>query len=85
MNRWEKTLVGPEITLREAMQTIDRAACKIALVVDHNRKLLGTFSDGDARRSLLKGLSLEDKVTAAMHVDQFAPKQVRTVSRSLQQ
>ena len=68
MKRWERALVGPDTTLREALETIDKAACQIALVVDESRRLLGTLSDGDARRGLLKGLGLADKVTAAMHV-----------------
>lgn len=67
MKTWEQALIGPDTSLREALQTIDRAGCQIALIVDANRVLLGTLSDGDARRGLLKGLSLADKVSAAMH------------------
>ena len=67
MKDWEKTLVGPETTLREALEIIDRAGCQIALVVDAEGHLLGTLSDGDARRGLLRGLGLADKVTGAMH------------------
>jgi dTDP-glucose pyrophosphorylase len=67
MKSWEYVLVKPEMTLREALACIDRAGSQIALVVDDRRRLLGTLSDGDARRGLLKGLSLADQVTAAMH------------------
>jgi len=67
MKSWEQALVGPHTTLREALETIDRAGCQIALVVDADRRLLGTLSDGDARRGLLSGLSLGDPVAAAMH------------------
>ena len=69
MKSWERTLVGPDMTLREALTAIDRAASQMALVVDADRRLLGTLSDGDARRGLLKGLSLTDKVSAAMHLN----------------
>ena len=34
MKSWEQALVGPETTLREALETIDRAGSQIALVVD---------------------------------------------------
>jgi len=68
MKRWERALIGPETSLREALETIDKVGCQIALVVDAERRLLGTLSDGDARRGLLKGLSLTDRVTSAMHV-----------------
>ncbi len=67
MKNWKDTLVGPEASLREALDRIDGSGCQIALVVDSGRHLLGTLSDGDVRRALLKGLSLADKVTSAMH------------------
>lgn len=69
MKNWEQTLIGPRTTLREALGVIDRSGCQIALVVDEQRRLLGTLSDGDVRRGLLKGLDLTDSVTAAMYVN----------------
>jgi dTDP-glucose pyrophosphorylase/predicted transcriptional regulator len=67
MKQWQQTLIGPDTTLRDALAAIDKAGCQIVLVVDAERRLLGTLSDGDARRALLRGLSLTDKVTDAMH------------------
>jgi dTDP-glucose pyrophosphorylase len=69
MKKWEQALIGPDTTLREALQAIDKAGCQIALIVDAERRLLGTLSDGDARRGILKGLSLTDPVSAAMHLN----------------
>ena len=66
MRQWEQTLIGPEKTLREALECIDRCGCQMALVVDSDRKLLGILTDGDVRRGLLKGMSLEDAVFGAM-------------------
>jgi dTDP-glucose pyrophosphorylase len=67
MKTWESALIGPDTTLREALETIDRTGTQIALVVDANRRLLGTLSDGDARRGLLRGLTLSDSVSRAMY------------------
>jgi dTDP-glucose pyrophosphorylase len=67
MKQWEQTLIGPDGSLRDALDVIDRGGSQMALVVDAERRLLGTLSDGDIRRGLLKGLRLEDKVVAAMH------------------
>lgn len=39
----------------------------MALVVDNDRRLLGTLSDGDARRALLRGVTLDTPVSEAMH------------------
>ena len=49
-------------TIKEALQVIDAGAMKIALVLDSENYLLGTLSDGDIRRGLLKGLTLENSI-----------------------
>lgn len=49
-------------TIKEALQIIDSGAMQIALVVDKYDKLLGTLTDGDIRRGLLNGLSLDSPV-----------------------
>lgn len=67
MKRWEHVLVGPQASLHEALAVIDRNGSQMALVVDGERKLLGTLSDGDIRRALLKGVALGDAVVQAMH------------------
>ena len=41
-------------TIKEALEIIDKGSMQIALVVDENDKLLGTLTDGDIRRGLLK-------------------------------
>jgi len=47
--------VRPDITIREAMKALDTTAEKCLLVVDGGKKLLGTLTDGDLRRSILGG------------------------------
>ncbi|MBV1952186.1 MAG: nucleotidyltransferase family protein [Cycloclasticus sp.] len=54
-------------TIKEALEIIDSGAMKIALVLDENEKLLGTVSDGDIRRGLLKGLNLKTRVDQILH------------------
>lgn len=66
MKQWELTLVGPEVPLVDAIATLDSVAMKIVMVVDHERRLLGTVTDGDIRRALLKRLSLETPVRDVM-------------------
>ncbi|MFO0106486.1 MAG: nucleotidyltransferase family protein [Burkholderiales bacterium] len=67
MKNWQNTLINPSLTLREALQTINDVGCQMALVVDSDRRLLGTLSDGDARRALLRGVTLDTPVSEAMH------------------
>jgi dTDP-glucose pyrophosphorylase/CBS domain-containing protein len=67
MKVWRDALIGPDTSLRDALDTINRTGCKIALVVDAERRLLGTLSDGDARRALLRGMTLSDRTSEAMN------------------
>ncbi len=66
MKKWESALIGPATTLEEAIRTIDRTALGIALVVDAERRLLGTLTDGDMRRAMLRHVALRDPVTGIM-------------------
>jgi dTDP-glucose pyrophosphorylase len=69
MKNWQRVLVAPGTSLREALEIIDRAGSRMVVVVDSERRLLGTLSDGDVRRGLLRGLTLTDRAAEAMHVN----------------
>ena len=60
-----RLLVPAEATIRETLEVIDQGAKEIALVVDSAGSLLGTVTDGDIRRGMLRGLELE---TAVSHI-----------------
>jgi dTDP-glucose pyrophosphorylase/CBS domain-containing protein len=57
---------APDATIRQAIQQIDLAGMKLVLVTDEQRRLLGTVSDGDIRRAILAGTSLESPVTVLL-------------------
>ena len=67
MEDWTKILVAPDTKIHRVIEMIDKNALKIALVADENRKLLGTVTDGDIRRGILKGISLECPVHQIMN------------------
>lgn len=46
-------------SIRDAMSQIDRSALGIVFVVDHERALENTVTDGDIRRAILAGLGLD--------------------------
>ena len=52
-------MVSPSACLREVLECIDRGAQGIALVVDDQRRLISTITDGDARRAILAGVELD--------------------------
>lgn len=60
-------LLPLDASIEQALRIIDANAGKIALVVDENRRLLGTVSDGDARRAFLRGLTLSSPVAEIMN------------------
>ena len=62
----KSVLVAPETTIRETMQCIEHSSKKIALVVDQQRHLLGTITDGDIRRAILAGESLDKPVSGLL-------------------
>lgn len=62
---WQRTLVRPDQNLRDALIAIDATGGHMALVVDGERRLLGTLSDGDIRRWLIAGGSIDDAARAA--------------------
>ena len=49
-------LVIEDGDIRRVISAIDKGGLRIALIVNNAGKLLGTISDGDIRRGLLKGL-----------------------------
>ena len=60
----KKMIISQEATILEAMQAIDDNSRKQLFVVK-DEKLMAAISDGDIRRWLLRGGSLEDKVCRA--------------------
>ncbi len=64
---WKEIALRPETTIREALQNLDRSAMQIVLVTDPEMHLLGTVTDGDLRRALLKGATLDSRIDEAMN------------------
>jgi len=60
VKNYKNILLKRTSTIKEALNTIDRGGMQIALVIDDNKKLLGTLTDGDIRRGLLNNLSLDE-------------------------
>lgn len=63
----EDIMVSPKTPVLEAMRIIDEGANQLALIVDDNQRVIGTLSDGDIRRGLLNGETLETPVEKLMN------------------
>ncbi|KSO76558.1 alcohol dehydrogenase [Pseudomonas aeruginosa] len=66
MKQWEKALITLDSTIEDAITTLDRVAMRIVMIVNDQRQLLGTLTDGDVRRALLKQLPLNTPVGNVM-------------------
>jgi dTDP-glucose pyrophosphorylase len=60
---WSKSVLYNDATIIEAINVLNISGLQIVLIVDRNQRFLGTISDGDIRRGLLKGLKLEHALT----------------------
>jgi dTDP-glucose pyrophosphorylase len=67
MKNYEPALIHANSTLQEAMTALDRGGLQIAVVVDEQRRIAGTVTDGDVRRALIRKVSLEAPVSEAMN------------------
>ena len=66
MKNWESSIISPQTSIMEAIRVVDDSGCQIALVVDGKRHLLGTVTDGDIRRAILRQMSLDAPVAEIM-------------------
>lgn len=62
-------LISQEITLLEALYRINSVAPEplVLFVLDEENRMVGTLTDGDSRRALISGASVNDKVSKIMH------------------
>ena len=55
-------LIKPNTNIKNALKQLSKTGEKCLVVVDKKNKLLGTLSDGDVRKAILKGKFHKDKI-----------------------
>jgi dTDP-glucose pyrophosphorylase len=61
-------LCGPDLPIHDVLARINASSVHLfQLVVDEQRRLLGTITDGDVRRAILRGVTLSDPARECMH------------------
>lgn len=62
-------IISKEKTLLEALQVINSMGVGplVLFVIDSSQKMVGTLTDGDVRRALIRGVRVDDKIEVAMH------------------
>ena len=63
---WATASLSSDATLKDAIRSLNQSAMQIVLVVSSENTLLGTITDGDIRRGLLRGLTLDNLLTSVI-------------------
>lgn len=58
---------APDLPVRQVLARLNQTPDLFQLVIDAEARLLGTVTDGDIRRALLRGATLDDKAETCMH------------------
>lgn len=64
---WRSALLAERSSVKQAIQSLNASGLQIVLVVDSDGALVGTITDGDIRRGILRGVSMDDPVGAIVH------------------
>lgn len=65
-NKWQDILVSPNSTVQDVLKVIEKASLKLALVVNSQKELLGTVTDGDIRRAFIKNKPMSTHIDEIM-------------------
>lgn len=80
----EDLLLHRAKSLKDALEVIDKNAQGICFIVSDERKLLGILTDGDIRRCILNGITLDTPVEKVMQKN-FTCLSVTTPQEAIQQ
>lgn len=64
---WRKTLVFKDQNIEDVLTSLTSSGLQIVLVVNKSRKLVGTITDGDLRKFILKKFDLKIKAKLLMN------------------
>lgn len=80
MKNWRKLVVSEQQTLLETMRLIDETSLQFAIVLNEAGILLGTVTDGDIRRGILRGEGLDVAISTIMNTTPFVALQGQPIS-----
>ena len=68
---FQKYIISEKASIKDALVTLNKLSGDVLtlFVIDKNGCMTGTLTDGDIRRKLVEGYTLEEKVVNAMHTD----------------
>jgi dTDP-glucose pyrophosphorylase len=64
---WRKGLLPADATLKQAIRNLNESSLQIVLAVSPDGTLIGTLTDGDIRRGLMRGLDLNSSIDSIIY------------------
>ena len=64
---WRQAQIKADATVEDVIHNLNQVALKVVLVVGDAGELVGTITDGDIRRGLLKGLDITSPIESIIH------------------
>ncbi|XDD45079.1 nucleotidyltransferase family protein [Leptospira sp. WS39.C2] len=68
-NHWKSAIITLKSTIQDVIKNLDDSGLQIAIVVSETGNFLGTITDGDIRRGLLRGLTLSSSIDSIIFRD----------------
>ncbi|NMC62913.1 MAG: CBS domain-containing protein [SAR324 cluster bacterium] len=84
----QNVCVKPNDLLKDVLERLSRNSHGLCVVVDDNNQVLGTITDGDCRRALIKGLTLVSEASQVMNThfiavdESFSIEQIMLIMKS---
>jgi dTDP-glucose pyrophosphorylase len=70
-SRFLQAIISPDTPILDAIKAIDLGGIQAAFVVDERDRLIGVSTDGDIRRGILKGYTLDSPIAGIMNRKPF--------------
>jgi dTDP-glucose pyrophosphorylase len=75
VKNWRKVLVREDAKILEVIAVVDRYQTQLAIVVDEANRLIGTVTDGDIRRGILREVPLDRPVKEVLNNNPLVVRQ----------
>ncbi len=58
----KNTIAKTDISIKQALKLLNKSGRKCLVIVNNNKKLIGTLSDGDIRKAIVLGVDINSKI-----------------------
>ena len=84
MRNYNNHLLLGKSTVKQALIRLDiLASDAILFIVDDEDRLIGALTDGDVRRGLIKGVTIDDEVSSIIKKTRVSLKKVKKIFKKL--